>query len=396
MTDLLPWAMLSQGAANALGNLGNAQRGQRTVPANNVPMLMMMQQRKEQDQAKQSIMQDPDLTDEQKRTTMMMMNVDPGQAMNMMTRWKTAKTDPGSWKDNFMATGAGTVLGPPDPMTGKPTIAYSPPAKAPGVDSDVAEIDQLRERINSFPPGDPNRAIYQRQLDVKLKKIEDKKGAGINIYDPNTGSLIASVGGSAALTKPVQTDLQKKLISTGEGLARLEGIRDVFDEKYQTWAGKMGAAWSSVKEKAGVDLAPEDRQYLADFADYKMSAINNINLYIKDITGAQMSAVEAERLTRGMPNPGQGLFDGDSPTEFMRKLNSKLKELKKVQARYSYALNNNIPYSKIPLESVDDIIRKRGDELIKSYKESNPGASEQDGTAFVKQILSREFGVGMQ
>jgi hypothetical protein len=80
-------------------------------------------------------------------------------------------------------------------------------------------------------------------------------------------------------------------------------------------------------------IPPEDKKALSDFSNYKKTTVATMNEEIKRLTGAQMSESEAKRLMGGMPNPGTGFFDGDSPTEFEGALKATYKNLSKTKAR---------------------------------------------------------------
>jgi hypothetical protein len=66
----------------------------------------------------------------------------------------------------------------------------------------------------------------------------------------------------------------------------------------------------------------------------KRRAYENLNLYIQEITGAQMSQEEAKRLRRVMPDPGDGIFDGDSPVQFEANLNDAMSRVRASLNRY--------------------------------------------------------------
>lgn len=166
-----------------------------------------------------------------------------------------------------------------------------------------------------------------------------KKGLDISVDE--SGNIQISEGGSPyAYGKKGTGTLEEKLINTREGLARLRTIDESFRPEFLQVGTRLNAAWSGIKESMGVDLSPEDKAQLADYSTFKMTAIENINRYIKEITGAQMSEAEAKRLRKGVPDPGDAWYSGDSPTEFQSKMNAQTRELKSAGARYTYALKN--------------------------------------------------------
>jgi len=204
-------------------------------------------------------------------------------------------------------------------------------------------------------------------------------------------------------TKPTQTEIEKKIISQSEGLARIGQIASEFKPEYQQIPTRLNVEWSSLKEKMNLGTVPEkDRQVLEDFSVYRQNALENINLYIKDITGAQMSEPEAKRLRKGVPDPGEGIFGGDSPTEFQSKINNTYKKLKASLARYNYYLKQGVSEqalkkminsgAAVSIDSMPNLIEKTGRQLEKEIKQQNPGITMQELSKKVTAELSSIFG----
>jgi|ETNvirnome_2_300_1030623.scaffolds.fasta_scaffold01015_2 hypothetical protein len=139
----------------------------------------------------------------------------------------------------------------------------------------------------------------------------------------------------AEMMKKTLGTLENKLIDTQISLARLDDVETLFDRKFQTAGFKTWARFLSFKEKLGFDLDPDERKDLTDFSKFKAVAFDNINRYIKEITGAQMSEAEVKRLKEALPDPGiKGyIFSGDSPTEFEAKMVQAKATLEKATAR---------------------------------------------------------------
>ena len=192
-------------------------------------------------------------------------------------------------------------------------------------------------------------------------------------------------GGNAELTNPVKTKVQKDVLDTQESLTRLNGIAAQFKPEFQTLGTRWDVLRSDVSEKLGFKLNPEDAALVSDYSTFRMDAIDQINRYIKMITGAQMSEKEAERILKGMPNPGQGFFDGDGPTAFMAKMDRTIEKLNLAQARYKYMLMNGIALDDVgvpTLDQIPSIMNARGKELM------DTGMSKEE----VRQTLREEFG----
>lgn len=149
--------------------------------------------------------------------------------------------------------------------------------------------------------------------------------------------------GAAGVTTKTQGDLEAKLLNAREQLVRLREVAAKFRPEFQEIPTRLGAAWTGLKARLGSgEIKGEDRRLLADFADYKRGALANVNLYIKEITGAQMSEAEANRLRQAVPDPGQTIFGGDDPITFESKLNSVLESAEKASVRYRHYLREGI------------------------------------------------------
>ena len=121
-------------------------------------------------------------------------------------------------------------------------------------------------------------------------------------------------------------------------------IQETFDEKYLQVPERINQVWLAGKDKFGV-ASPDEQNELKEFARFKQNAIEAVNQYIRDITGAQMSVKEAERLSLALPQPGQGIFDGDSPAVFQEKLRNAIEKVKRAEQRAKYFLSEGIDIS---------------------------------------------------
>jgi hypothetical protein len=243
----------------------------------------------------------------------------------------------------------------------------------------------LRER-DTLPPNDPRRPLY----DTAIANASKNAGGGVNVSVQT---------GMPPLGKAGQTKIDEGLLDTTKGVMTLSGIEGMFRPEFQQLAPRAGAMWASWKDKAGVELDPTERKFLTDFSAYKRNSINAMNEYIKSITGAAMSEAEAQRILKGMPSPGQGLLDGDSPTEFKSKLDDAMKQTKMALARYEYikrngiALTDNGGNAVVPLERMPQIMNDRGKALEAQFKKANPSMQDADVQNRVRAVLAKEFGL---
>jgi len=198
--------------------------------------------------------------------------------------------------------------------------------------------------------------------------------------------------------------LEDKVLNTVEGIQRLDQIAQAYRPEYQELGTRWKTFTSKWKEKlrgtpvekwVNLGLEPDDKVLLENYTAFRRDAIDNINRHIKEITGAQMSEKEASRIRKGMPDPGEGLLDGDSPTEFEAKWKSSATALRMAQARYVYllktgmnekAIKNLAKTNMLPsLTNMKGIINQKAEEI----KAANPGISAGQ----LKLEVSKYFGL---
>ncbi len=247
----------------------------------------------------------------------------------------------------------------------------------------------------SNPYRSENGDIIQKNTKTgQIRKISSpSKGMEITTGD---GTTIRTGVPTSDMTGPTRNKVQEKLMNSVEGLSRIEGIIKDFKPEYQQVPSKLGFKWTELKDKFNLgEIKDDDRKSLEEFSVYKQNSLNNINLYIKEITGAQMSEKEATRIRQGLPDPGENVFDGDSPTEFYSKMVNTYKQTKAAVARYNYYLKKGIDPNAIgsmvndggavSLTEMEKIIEERGKEL----RSKNPKASIEEVAAMIKA----EFGL---
>lgn len=206
------------------------------------------------------------------------------------------------------------------------------------------------------------------------------KGKGISLTLPD-GTTV-QIGGAAGgeLTAKTRGALEEKVTSGRELVARIEAITNEFKPEYQEIGTRLGAAWTGIKARLGMDISPEDTKLLSDFKKYQRKSIENINLYIKEMTGAQMSEREAKRLRLAMPDPGESWWQGDDPITFKAKMEDVMVMTRAAVARFEHYRSEGLSDTEIKslintdkavsLEQFVDsekakTLQQRGDELFK-------------------------------
>lgn len=221
------------------------------------------------------------------------------------------------------------------------------------------------------------------------------KGKGFSVTLPD-GTVI-SAGGGPDVQRKTLSAAEEQVVGIDDSLARLDAIRATFDKDFLTVGGKLAAKVTSLKAKFGIgDVSPEEKQFLIKFADFTRNAIENINLSIKFLTGAQMSEKEADRIRLGSPDPGEGIFGGDDPITFKAKLDSVDRALRLARARKTILLREGINLDTLTQEGRNrqfeattlDQVEKRINDRAKQIRKENKGISEDD----MDRMLKEEFG----
>lgn len=266
----------------------------------------------------------------------------------------------------------GAQLGRFNPITGKTEILATGAPKREPTPADIQKYNFAKSQGYTGSLMD---------FEIALKKA----GAG-------TTQNIVYPAGALTPDKGTAKDLQTALLESGSRLSMYNQIESQFKPEYLQPKFKAGQTWSAIKEKSGANLAPADKQQLAEFSQFKQNTLNNLSQTIKALTGASMGVQEAARIEAGLPSAGQGIFDGDSPTEFQAKLNNTMRELRLVEARNTYMLRKGLSFKDIPLDNVPKLINDRAAELAKQYQVDLKKATPTQMNA-IKRQLSVEFGI---
>ena len=264
----------------------------------------------------------------------------------------------------------GATLGRINPFTNQPEIVAQGAPKEKPTPSDIQGYNLAKSQ--GF-----GGSFLDYQTAIK------KAGAGSTVVYP-AGALVPDKG--------TGKEAQTNLLQTGARLSLYNQIEAQFKPEYLQPTFRAGQAWSSIKERAGKNLPPQDVETLRDFSQFRQNSINNLSQTIKDLTGAAMGIQEADRIMAGMPNAGTGLFDGDSPTEFKAKLDNVTKQMRNVEARNAYILRKGLSFKDIPLDNVPKLINDRAAELAREYRVDLKNATPTQLSAIRRQ-LAVEFGI---
>jgi len=263
-----------------------------------------------------------------------------------------------------------------------------------------ASIDNLKNKktgaasaIGKLASDLRNNLINDEQYRIGLEKLR-KSGQTINV---NTGS--------PALQKPTINKLEESIKNTTEGIDRLDAIGQQFSPRFLTTPNRALMAVYNQADKWNIPLDSDSQKELAESSQFLQDSINNINLYIKYITGAQMSYQEADRLRLAAPDPGEGVFGKDGPTKFKAKLDNAVKGAKLARMRAVYIRQKGMSVKEvrdgdrddvafpISLSQMQSIYDDRGEALERQMKKDNPAMEMSDIVSRVRAQLKEEFGM---
>lgn len=211
----------------------------------------------------------------------------------------------------------------------------------------------------------------------------------------SASTVSVNTGGPLSLGKAGENKVDEDLLNNTSKVTRLNDIQRTFKPEFLQIGNRAKQAFNSAKLKVGGRLDPKDEKSLTEFSEWKRSAITNLNQTIKDLTGAAMGVQEADRIVASLPNPGQGLTDGDDAVAFQSKLNSAIKEVKNAVARGAYIKRNGMSLNDVPLERMPSLMNERAAGIERELVAANPKLAS-DKKALVRQVrerLSGEFGL---
>lgn len=220
------------------------------------------------------------------------------------------------------------------------------------------------------------------QLNPQLQAAKKSSAPQVNVYPP----------GAVAPGKEGANKVDAQLLELGQNRLNLQSIATNFNPKYLEKPFQLRMEAIAAMEKFGKKPSPEQAAELAEYSEFAQNAYNQLNGYINLITGAAVGSGEEEaRIRKGVPDPQK-----DSPTQFLSKLNAKLREGRLYEARLGYIKQNGLKMTDVDVNKIPTLMRQReaalkGDNKLfggKNYSDKDPNHK-----AIVRAILSREFGL---
>lgn len=110
---------------------------------------------------------------------------------------------------------------------------------------------------------------------------------------------------------PSPSDLFKTTTALATNRDNLQRVAQMYDPAFLTASGRAKGWLFKAEDLAGMNLGDKDRSYLQNYSNFHGEAIRSLNQYIHDLTGAQMSQPEAERLRKAVADA-----ERSGPAEF--------------------------------------------------------------------------------
>jgi len=230
------------------------------------------------------------------------------------------------------------------------------------------------------------------------------------LMNPQTkglGENIQSELNKLQLQQPVLNELQGKIVHNVDNLSRLSQIKSLYRPEFQTIETQLavfGAGLFDRSKTLRANLSPQQRNLVTEYGEYRQKVNDNINQYVKDITGAQMSEAEAKRLMNALPD-----VDKDGPTAFEAKLNGAIKSARLAVVRHNWLLRNGLhdvarsiglpeaqdqitgsPYS---LQNFERQMDQKRAQYFQEIKQQNPQADDVFVDRATKQRMRQEYGI---
>ena len=204
-------------------------------------------------------------------------------------------------------------------------------------DGHLYYADGEKERVFpdvELPPEEPGRSQAYISPDGKERKTvrrgsEEESTLIEGDWMPYTARVQATGLDDLSFTSKTEAGLEGAAIAAGDALTRLGQVEESFEQGKDilTRTGQLMDWGLRQADKLGVNIGDEGRESIAQTARFKLDVMDNANRLIKEMTGAQMSEAEADRLMKGMPN-----LD-DSPQEFTAKYQRTMEKLRELLTR---------------------------------------------------------------
>jgi hypothetical protein len=256
------------------------------------------------------------------------------------------------------------------------------------------------------PPAPPSAAApgANDMVDTPLgrmpRALAQRRAMGLALAGKgDAGKMLSDSVTTAGIGTTTRNQIEEKTMNSAMALGRLDDIDKGFDPKYLEIPNRMkmlGASWSA---KFGGKLSPDVQNDLGKYAAFRARAVGNLSLNLKELSGAQVTPQEYERIQAAMPAAGTGVFDGDDPVSFKAKLDENRNLQRSAIARYNFMRSKGLNFDKDSIDkflSLDDVpaaIDQRAAEIEDQIKQKNPKVDPMDLQTQTDRQIKQEFGI---
>jgi hypothetical protein len=313
--------------------------------------------------------------------------------MQAQTGLVEAQASAARQKDELNSAIAGIIKGDappaPQPQPQPPMLQPQSFGGGPNVDPMLIQTQTAGAGSQPAPPEMVNTPLGPMPIDVAKRRALGLSLAGKG----DAGKMLLDEANADKLGKTAQGEVEKELVGLTGTIGRLESLGKRFDPEFLKIPERAGFAWSGLKEKFG-SLPPDQKKSLAAYTRFRQTSINNAALYVKYLSGVAVSEQEFQRIMKTLPNAGSGIFDGDSPTEYVSKMQEAIVQSKMAVARAMHLKRNGFkgkPWEAgIALDDMRGIIDQRGDQIEQQLQGRVPPDQMRD---VVGKQLKQEFGI---
>lgn len=204
-------------------------------------------------------------------------------------------------------------------MNGKPVLVY-------------ADANSGKTKIIEVPTGVTGG-------EGQSLSVETLEGTTVNF---SGGGAWKAPGAPMINSKQTNTQLEKDTLAAADSYAMFKQSKANFMPEASTNWGVLKNAYLTLKEKSGLPLNDQQKQYVQKFNTSVASSRQAVINHLYSVAGKQLSDKEFSKNIEGLPFQSQSLManflqETDSPTQFQTKLNLAVSNAGKKIARSLYA-----------------------------------------------------------
>jgi len=220
-------------------------------------------------------------------------------------------------------------------------------------------------------------------------KVRNGQQQQMSVYDDENNLIVQmGEGGGETNTAPTKNKLQAAIFDATGSLDMLNRLHKLSVDVPKTYWNKFKSFSLAEMEKLGKNLNKEDQKAVGDYTRFRAVATRQVAAFVKSISGATVTPQEYERLNATMPNADM------SHTEFQSALDETIQLQKMIIARavHSQRLGLDPKGGKFKLDSMEQIMDQRLNDLMKEYDSANPDADKKTRKEALRVQMNEEFG----